>query len=162
MYFNYIIKGISFSIPKPFYTIGKNIELTDALELIIIEIPKAKKILEGEPSNTLAQWIMFLDNPNESEVSKIMENNKEIREAAERLEELSNDKELRLVAELKEKAIRDEQNLQYHLKHDPIKAREEGKIEEARQIAKKLKDKGIDIDLISETTGISKEEIEKM
>ena len=58
---------------------GKNLELTDNLEMYIIEIPKARKILEKEPNNKLAQWVMFLNNPNESEESQIMEENKEIK-----------------------------------------------------------------------------------
>ena len=58
---------------------GKEIELTDVLELYIIEIPKAREMLRREPKNELAQWVMFLNDPNESEVSKIMEDNKEIK-----------------------------------------------------------------------------------
>ena len=87
---------------------GKEIELTDVLELYILEIPKAKKILEKEPNNRLAQWMLFLDDPNESEVSRIMEENKEIKKAMNELEEMSEDEELRRLAELKEKAIIDE------------------------------------------------------
>ena len=65
------------------------------LEMYIIEIPKARKILEKEPNNKLAQWVMFLNNPNESEISQIMEENKEIKKAMEELEEISKNKELR-------------------------------------------------------------------
>ena len=81
---------------------GEEIELTDVFELYIIELPKAKRILEKDASNKLAQWMLFLNNPNEKEVAKIMNENKEIKE------EMSKDKELRRVAELREKAIRDE------------------------------------------------------
>ena len=72
---------------------GKEIELTDVLELYIIEIPKAREILRKEPNNKLAQWVMFLNDPNESEVSKIMEHNKEIEEAMNELERINSDKE---------------------------------------------------------------------
>ena len=87
---------------------GEEIELTDVFELYIIELPKAKRILEKDASNKLAQWMLFLNNPNEKEVAKIMNENKEIKEAMNELEEMSKDKELRRVAELREKAIRDE------------------------------------------------------
>ncbi len=38
--------------------------LTDKLEFCILELPKAKKILEKDPNNKIAQWLAFLDNPN--------------------------------------------------------------------------------------------------
>ena len=106
-------------------TTGNEIVLTDALELYIIEIPKAREIIRKDPTNKLAQWIMFLDNPNESEVSKIMEENNEIKEAAEKLEEISNDEELRILEELKEKALKDENSWKWHLEHDVEFAKEE-------------------------------------
>ena len=102
---------------------GKQIVLTDVLEFYIIEIPKAREILKKDPSNKLAQWVMFLDNPNESEVSKIMNENEEIKEAMSELEKISKDKELRRVAELREKAIRDEKNGLRHAREDGIKER---------------------------------------
>lgn len=49
--------------------------LTEDLEIHIIEIPKIKRILENEPKNKLAQWIAFLDNPNDREVFRIMKEN---------------------------------------------------------------------------------------
>lgn len=134
---------------------GKEIELTDVLELYIIEIPKAREMLRREPKNQLAQWVMFLNDPNESEVSKIMEYNKDIKEAMDELEKISKDEELRIVAELREKAIRDEKN---GLRH----AREEGKLEAKKDVAKKMIEKGIEIDTISELTGLEKEEILKL
>lgn len=111
-------------------TTGKDLELTDALELCIIEIPKVKEVLKKDPNNKLAQWIMFINNPNEREVSKIVEKNKEIKEAMEELEEISNDRRLRIIAELKEKAIKDENN-------GRIRYREEGLKERNRKTEKK-------------------------
>ena len=64
---------------------------------------------------------MFLDNPNESEVSKIMNENEEIKEAMSELEKISKDKELKRVAELREKAIRDEKNGLRHAREDGLK-----------------------------------------
>ncbi len=40
--------------------------------------------------------------------------------------------------------------------------REEGKKQKALEIAKKLKEKGVDTDIICETSGLSKEEIETL
>ena len=125
------------------------------LELFIIEIPKARRILEKEPNNTLAQWVMFLNDPNESEVSKIMDNNEEIKEAMEKLEVLSNDEELRRVAELKEKAIRDEQNMLRHAIQQGIK---EGKLQDVL----KMLELNMSIEDIEKITGLTKEEIIKL
>ena len=140
-------------------TTGKEIELTDVLELYIIEIPKAKKILQKDANNKLAQWMMFLNNPNEKEVSKIMNENEEIKEAMNELEEMSKDEELRRVAELREKAIKDEENIREH-------AREEGKIEGIKEkqleVAKKMKEEKLPIELIVKITELAKEELEEL
>ena len=131
---------------------GKQIELTDVFELYIIEIPKARRILKEEPKNELAQWVMFINDPNESEVSKIMEDNKEIKEAMNELEKISKDKELRRVAELREKAIRDEKN---GLRH----AKEEGIKEGIEQVAKRMLELNIPIQDIIKTTGLQEKQI---
>ncbi len=134
---------------------GKKLELTDVLELYIIEIPKAKEILKKEPTNELVQWVMFLNNPNESEVSKIMNENKEIKEAMNELEKISQDKELRRIAELREKAIRDEQN---GLRH----AREEGIEQGIEQVAKEMKKQKYTNEEIQKITKLTIEQIEKL
>ena len=147
-------------------TTGKEIVLTDMLELYIIEIPKVKRILEKEPNDKLAQWVQFLDNPNEKEVLKAMENNEEIKEAMEELEEVSKIKQLRRIAELKDKAIRDEKNGLRHAKEEGVKEGiEEGERKlknEKIKIAKKLIKEGMDKEKISLIIGLSKEEIEKL
>ena len=88
--------------------IGRKIILTEDLELHIIEIPKALRILEKEPENKIAQWMLFLSNPNDMEGTNIMQENENIKNAMEKLEEVSQDEKLRRIAELKEKARRDE------------------------------------------------------
>ncbi len=135
---------------------GKQIELTDVFELYIIEIPKARRMLKEEPKNELAQWVMFINDPNESEVSKIMEDNKEIKEAMNELEKISKDKELRRVAELREKAIRDEKNGLRHAKEEGIK---EGIKEGIEQVAKKMLELNIPIQDIIKTTGLQEKQI---
>ena len=135
---------------------GKEIELTDVLELYIIEIPKAREILRKEPKNELAQWVMFINDPNESEVSQIMKENKEIEEAMTELEKISKDKELRRVAELREKAIRDEKNGLRHAREEGIK---EGIEQGIEQVAKKMLELKVPIQDIINATGLTEEEI---
>ena len=86
---------------------GKRI-LTDQLEIVIIEIPKAIRQYKINGQNRISQWMMFLNNPNNGEVKRIMEENKDIKEAVDELTGMSKDEELRRIAELREKAIRDE------------------------------------------------------
>ena len=157
---------------------GKRI-LTDRLELIIIELPKARRKYREEPDNAICQWMMFMDNPNESEVIQIMEENKNIKKAIEELEQVSGNEKLRRIAELKEKYIRDEQaSIEYAQNvgyKDGYKNGEEKGIKkgikegmknginvEKRNIARAMLKENVNIELILKVTGLSKEEIEKM
>ena len=102
---------------------------------------------------------MFLNNPNESEVSKIMNENKEIKEAMNELEKISQDKELRRIAELREKAIRDEQNGLRHAREEGI---EEGIEQGIEQVAKEKKKKKYTNEEIQKITKLTIEQIEKL
>ncbi len=129
---------------------GKRI-LTNQLELVILEIPKAKRIYRENNQDKISQWLMFLDDPNMKEVSDIVEENKEIREANDELDKMSGDEELKRRAELREKYIRDSQaELEF------------AERKKAMDIAKNLIKKGLDIDFIEETTGLDKETIGKL
>ena len=133
---------------------GKRL-LTEELELRIIEIPKAKRIIEKEKYNRIAQWLMFLDNPNTERVEEIMKENEEVKKANSVLHVMSEDEELQRLAELKEKWARDESSALRS-------AREEGIEEKTKEIAKKLKQMKMKIEDIQEATGLTKEEIEKL
>ena len=129
--------------------------MTEDLELHIIEIPKAEKTLKKDKYNKIAQWLLFLDNPNTERVEEIMKENEEVKKANTVLYEMSEDEKLQRLAELREKWDLDERSALGH-------AKDEG-IEEAKtEIAKKMKNKGIDLDIIIEMTGLTKEEIEKL
>lgn len=93
---------------------GKNI-LTKDLELHIIELPKAKRILEKDEKNRIAQWMEFIDNPNTEKVEKIVKENKEVEKAKSVLYVMSEDEELERRAFLEEKWERDELSMKnYH------------------------------------------------
>ena len=150
--------------------------LTEDLEIHIIMLPKARK---GKEENELMQWLAFLDNPNKKGVKEMKKKNKDIADALWKLEEISEDKKLRRIAELKAKWELDEKSARYYWKEKGLaEGREEGKkqgIEEGikegiekgeknktMEIAKKLLKKGIDIEVIIESTGLTKEEIEEL
>ena len=112
-----------------------------------------------------------------------MVDNKYVKKAEKELEYLSGDEETRRLAELREKAIRDElaaiaqardegKSEGFNLGKSEgfslgiSKGKSEGIIEGESQntikIAKKMLEKQIDIALIMEITGLTKEEIEKL
>ena len=156
---------------------GKQV-LTEKLEIVIIEIPKAIRNYSKNSENPIIQWMMFFDNPNNKEVSKIMEKNKDIKVAKEELYKISNDDELRKIAELREKAIRDENATLAYYKEEGLKEGlkeglekgieqgiEQGKkqgIQEAKiEIIKRMIKANMKIEQIMELTNFTKEEIEK-
>ena len=51
---------------------SEEIVLTEHFEMHIIVIPKAVKEYKNNKKDEVLQWIMFLNNPENSEVSEIM------------------------------------------------------------------------------------------
>ena len=96
-----------------------------------------------------------------------MKNNESMKKAKERLNTMSEDEKIRRLAELREKAILDELEVKAYNykkgKNDGLEqGRAEGIIQTNKEIAKKLKEKGLSIDFIIEITNLTKEEIEKL
>lgn len=122
--------------------------MTDKFELRIIELPKIKE----EEQEELIDWLLFLENPQSERVKTKMEENEELKEAVEKLQGMSEDDYMQRIADLREKAI-----LDYNSGMDTAlrKGIKKGKLE----TAKKMLEKGMDIDTIVEVTGLSKEEI---
>ncbi len=92
-----------------------------------------------------------------------MKNDSGIKEAKGKLETMSEDERMQILADLRLKAIMDEKAIK-RLGYEEGKedGKEEGKKEKTIEIAKKMKEKNIDIIMIKETTGLTKEEIEKL
>ena len=101
--------------------------------------------------------------------------NKEIKKAKELLEEISKNDQERYLAELREKYIRDQKategagydkglaaGLKQGIEKGKVQGFEKGEKTKAIEIAKKLKQKGIDIEIIKETTNLTIEEINKL
>lgn len=122
--------------------------LTDKFELRIIELPKVRE----EEQEELIDWLLFLENPQSERVKTKMEENEELKEAVEKLEGMSEDDYMQRIADLREKAILDYNSGMGNALRKGIK---KGKLE----TAKKMLEKGMDIDTIIEVTGLSKEEI---
>ena len=136
--------------------------LTPYLQIDIIELPRAIKEYKKGNNDEVLQWMMFLENPEDMEVTKIMEKNEDIKEAKEELEKISQDDILRRMA-LKEQLERmDQKQLIYEAKRD---GKEDGikigKKEAQIEIAKQLLKQGIEEEIISKATGLTEKEIKE-
>ncbi len=153
------------------------IVLTDVLEIYIIELPKYSKYAINRKTENLNLWVKFIKNPeviimiNKNDSKELKETKKAINKAKEKLKQLSETEHERELAELRDKYIRDQYSIE---KYGYLKGKEqgitegkiEGKIEgisEGRKsVAKNMLEKGKDIELIIECTGLTEEEIEKL
>ena len=181
---NFKIKHIN---DLPFHSRWKIIEekdrkivLTEDFELNIIELPKINGLFRlTQKEKKLQEWLYFLENPESKEVASYMKSNDSIKEAKNKLEEMSQDAKVRRIAELREKAILDEKEAEYTgycngledgieqgikqgIEQGIEKGIEQGIEQNQKDVAKKLKHKGVDIDFIVEITGLSKEDIENL
>lgn len=144
-------------------TNDRKVILTDYMEAIIIELPKIYKLKKEKPNDRLLDWIYFLEDPNSEKVKKIMENNENIKEAKEKLEEISNDEIMQRLADWREAAEHDEASVRNMAFNDGLKEGIEKGIEKEKlETAKKLKEKGMDINTIAQITGLTIEEISKL
>ena len=112
-----------------------------------------------------------MEEPNSGRVKEIIENNENIKEAKEKLEEISNDEIMQRLADWREAAEHDEASVRNMAFNEGMKkgieeGLEKGKNEGAKQrdfeIAKKMKEKGMDINTIAELTGLTIKEIENI
>ena len=141
--------------------------LTEDLEIHIIEIPKIYNIKEKEQEEELVKWINFIENPESKKVEEYMKENKELKEAKEKLEVMSEDEKMQILAELRLKAIRDEKAVErfgYNqgMENGIEKGKKAGKIEGIKEMAKKMKEEGIDIETIQKITNLTEEEINSL
>ena len=145
--------------------------LTSYFQMNIIEISKAIKEYEKDKSNAVLQWMKFLDNPEDMEVKRIMEENQDIKEAKEELDKISQDDILRRMA-LKAKLERmDHKQELYEAKRDGrAEGRKEGEVigeargikQEKEETALKMLKEKMDIEVITRITGLTEEEINKL
>ena len=140
-----------------------NIILTEKLEIHIIELEKLENIKTlNDTEKKLLNWCKFIKNPVEVEDS-IMSENEEIKKAKEELDKISQDAKERRLAELREKALMDEIAIRDSgFKEGIEQGLKEGSQQEKISIAKNLLKLKVDINSISQATGLSVEEIENL
>ena len=144
-----------------------NIILTDAMEVYIIELPKFEKYKTG---STLDPWVKFIKD------SKVIDmSNKEIKKAKKVLEEISQDGKERYLAELREKYIMDQKAIEdagydkglnagygKGLNDGIVKGITQGEKNKTTEIAKRMKEQGIDTEKIKDITGLTIEDINNL
>ena len=95
---------------KIFETENKKEILTDKLEIHIIELEKIEENNQ-ESNDKLLDWLYFLINPDSRRVKEKMEDNKELKEAKEKLDKITEDARMQQLAWWREKAIYEENTM---------------------------------------------------
>ena len=149
--------------------------ITKDIELHILEIPKIKNTKIGK--DELALWLKFIENPLNEEVQKNMKEkeNKLLKQAEEELAYLSGDPDFKRLVDARVGFLRDQNTFEAVGKEKGYKqgrakgriegkaeGREEGKADEKISIAKKMLEKKMSMEDISELTGLTEEEIKKI
>lgn len=132
-------------------------ELTDRIEVHYIEL---KKFLKRNPgiSSKLEQWLWLLIG-EEEKVKMASKKNKTIEKVVKDLDEMSSDENERLEAYKRKLAVWD---YNMNIMEATKRGKEEGIVEGKAEIAKKLREKGLNAKEIEEITGLTKKEIEEM
>ena len=139
--------------------------LTNEIELHILELPKIKDI--NIKKDELALWLKFIQDPSNEEVKMEEDENPVLKQAMKELAHLSGTPGFRRIVEAREGFIRDQNTEKAVARREGIeegvkRGKKEGKNEKAIEIAKKLLLKNMNTKEISEITGLSIEEIEKL
>ncbi|MCT4563162.1 MAG: Rpn family recombination-promoting nuclease/putative transposase [Maledivibacter sp.] len=143
----------------------KEYMLTDLVEIHFIEVPKFRELKEknlGE--DRLQRWLTFFNtNISEEKLKELMEMDKDIKRAQERLEYLSSDPKTMEYYKAREKSLHERANMISSAKEEGIEEGIKKGIKEGiTKTAQNLLFMGMDIDMVSKATGLSIEEVKKI
>ena len=136
--------------------------MTDYFEIIIIEIPKVVKAYKKTPNDEVLQWMLFLDNPEKEEVARIMEENKDIKEAKEELERISQDDILRRKVLNRTLEIADKLQLKKEAEEALEKGKNIGLKEKTNEVVIKLKEMNLPIEQIAKAVELNEEDVKEI
>ena len=145
----------------------RDYEVLTGLKWYFIELPKFRK-QNPDMNEKINQWLAFKDDYNEEMVEVAEEKNDKLKKARIEMNYLTGDAEVRRLAELREKWEMDRVSAINHATRKGKEIRrkntekENGRIEERKEVAKEMIKKGLDINLICEITKLTKEEIMKI
>lgn len=152
---------------------NRNFLYTDKMEFHVIELPKLpEQLKEGD---NLLLWAKFINAERKEEFDMLAEKNSYIQSAYQQLQVISQDKEKRREYEEREKAVRDHNQMMREARERGLReglwegrqeglqeGKKEGMREGRQEIAKKLIQEGVDTEIISHWTSLTKEEIEDL
>ncbi|SCJ54150.1 PD-(D/E)XK nuclease family transposase [uncultured Clostridium sp.] len=144
--------------------INTNEELTDAMELHFIEIPKLRKLDDSEEiSDMLEVWVAFIQNPDSEIVGKLEMSKREIKEAKSELVRMSGDSKERYIYEKRKESRLEKVSLIESAEQKGIeKGLKEGENKKAIEIAQNAINNNLDDNTIQIITGLSLEEIKEL
>ena len=136
----------------------RDYEVLKGIKWYFIELPKFRK-KDPDMNDKIDQWICFIDDSNKEAVKMAEKNNVVLKKARKELNYLTGDAAVRRMAELREKWEMDEIAVK---KHAERIGKEEGRMAEKKETAKKLLLKNMKIEEIIEITGLTEEEIKEI
>ena len=180
--FNYINQTRKFHSVFRLFEKEEGFELTEALEIHFIELPKLlvkwRERLVSPWEDVLVRWLFLLEGSEDEEILKTLEEiavqDPVLNQAMEEWEKSSDDPKVREeyfdrrkavldeMAAVREAELRLREAIKQSKKEGREEGREEGRVEEKQEVTKKLLFKGMDVKSISEITGMSEEEIKNL
>ncbi len=131
--------------------------LTDLIEVHFIEMPKFRRYKGKDlKSNALHRWLTFFDDMlSEEELKELMKMDSAIKRAEVKLEHLSSDRKTIELYNARQDSLHERANM-------ISSAKTEGRMEERVEVAKKLLTLNVPISVVSESTGLTLEQIEEI
>jgi predicted transposase/invertase (TIGR01784 family) len=140
------------------------IEFTDLIEIHTLELPMLPEMAD----NYLWYWLRFLRAESKEDLDMVAQASPELKKTVVKLLELSEDEEMRMIYEAEVKAARDERARMRGAREEgkaegivvgKSVGKSEGRIESKLEIARKLLDMKMPIEIIVQATGIPSEDI---
>ncbi len=132
--------------------------MSDKIQMYFIQLPKFLK-QNKKDKKKLSQWLYFISQENKEELEMAIEENDKVAKAEKLLKEALADPETREILRIKDR-IRFDREMDLEIATE--EGRAEGEKNKQKQIAKKMKAKGMSVKEIEELTELTKEEIEKL
>ena len=132
----------------------RDYEISDMIKYYYIELPKYRKE-KTNMNDKLNQWLALIDDTDRGKIEMAKEKNEKIKSALDEMTYLTGDEEVQRLAELHEKWEMDWNSSMNSAKKEGIKQNQ-------KETAIKMLQKGMDIKIIMDITGLTEEEIKKL
>ena len=166
--FEMVKKGKSYHSCFKLYDSKAALELTDLIEVDILELPKLPEIADG---TELWNWMRFLSAESKEDLAGIAERSPQMKKVVGRYAELTEDERARLIEHYRQKAEWDAEARESYVRNEGreeglaeglTQGHEEGLAEARAMMAKNLLDKQMPLDEIASITGLSQEAVEAL